>query len=300
MGLPRRRGCTSPATVFSAIVLLALTTWATLLYRVFASPPHGHPPPSLTCASEERLLWSARVVLADHTLPASIHVSSDGKIKAVNTHQQRSDAQKMAERLGIKFEPWGTEAISPGVVDAYAHLVRPPRRGRPAQLQPRPPPQPARRTVCSTGLSVALHPAVRQGAVLEGTSRSWEGFASGTQAAAAGGVTTVIDLPSQSLPATTTANALRRKAAAARGKLHADVGFWGAIVPENSDDPDTLLELLAQGAVRRGCSSSPRLPADSHRIMSLTRSGPVSAQLGLSAVIAMGMQPDTQARPALP
>jgi hypothetical protein len=102
------------------------------------------------------------------------------------------------------------------------------------------------------------------GAVLEGTGRSWEGFASGTQAAAAGGVTTVIDLPAHSAPQTTTAAILRRKAVAARGKLHADVGFWGALVPENAEDSDTLLELLAQGA------------------------------LGLSAVVAMGMQPDTQ------
>jgi len=60
----------------------------------------------------------------------------------------------------------------------------------------------------------------------------WEGFASATRSAAAGGVTTLIDMPLNCLPPTTTASALRRKRAAARGGW-VDVGFWGGAVPGN-------------------------------------------------------------------
>ena len=60
----------------------------------------------------------------------------------------------------------------------------------------------------------------------------WEGFASATRAAAAGGVTTLIDMPLNSVPPTTTTGALRRKRAAARGGW-VDVGFWGGAVPGN-------------------------------------------------------------------
>jgi allantoinase len=60
----------------------------------------------------------------------------------------------------------------------------------------------------------------------------WEGFASATRAAAEGGVTTLIDMPLNCLPPTTTADALRRKRAAARGGW-VDVGFWGGAVPGN-------------------------------------------------------------------
>jgi allantoinase len=61
----------------------------------------------------------------------------------------------------------------------------------------------------------------------------WEGFASATRAAAAGGVTTLIDMPLNSVPPTTTASALLRKQAAARGRIWVDVGFWGGAVPGN-------------------------------------------------------------------
>ena len=61
----------------------------------------------------------------------------------------------------------------------------------------------------------------------------WEGFASATAAAAAGGVTTIVDMPLNSVPPTTTLAGLRAKQAAARGKLHADTAFWGGAVPGN-------------------------------------------------------------------
>ncbi|WP_051108946.1 allantoinase AllB [Actinomadura flavalba] len=64
----------------------------------------------------------------------------------------------------------------------------------------------------------------------------WEGFATATRAAAAGGVTTLIDMPLNSLPPTTDAAALAVKRDAARGAVFVDVGFWGGAVPGNVAD----------------------------------------------------------------
>jgi allantoinase len=61
----------------------------------------------------------------------------------------------------------------------------------------------------------------------------WEGFASATRAAAAGGVTTILDMPLNSIPPTVDLAALEAKRAAARGRVHVDVGFWGGAVPGN-------------------------------------------------------------------
>jgi allantoinase len=59
----------------------------------------------------------------------------------------------------------------------------------------------------------------------------WEGFASATRAAAAGGITTIVDMPLNSIPPTTNAGALRIKREVAAGQVHVDVGFWGGAVP---------------------------------------------------------------------
>ncbi len=64
----------------------------------------------------------------------------------------------------------------------------------------------------------------------------WEGFASATRAAAAGGVTTIIDMPLNSIPPTTTVAALEEKRAVARDQVFVDVGFWGGAVPGNVPD----------------------------------------------------------------
>ncbi|GAA0381964.1 allantoinase AllB [Microbispora corallina] len=55
----------------------------------------------------------------------------------------------------------------------------------------------------------------------------WEGFDSATRAAAAGGITTLVDMPVDSVPATTDVAALEAKRDAARGRCHVDIGFWG-------------------------------------------------------------------------
>jgi len=70
----------------------------------------------------------------------------------------------------------------------------------------------------------------------------WEGFASATRAAAAGGITTLIDMPLNSIPPTTTVAGLKEKLAAARGQCYVDVGFWGGIVPGNTRELAALFE----------------------------------------------------------
>ena len=64
----------------------------------------------------------------------------------------------------------------------------------------------------------------------------WEGFTTATRAAAAGGVTTLIEMPLNSIPATTSAAAFREKLASAAGKLWVDTGFWGGVIPGNSEE----------------------------------------------------------------
>ncbi|MGA8143540.1 MAG: allantoinase AllB [Candidatus Acidiferrales bacterium] len=70
----------------------------------------------------------------------------------------------------------------------------------------------------------------------------WEGFSTATRAAAAGGVTTLVEMPLNSIPATATAAAYREKLAAAAGKLWVDTGFWGGVVPGNSAEIRPLWE----------------------------------------------------------
>jgi allantoinase len=74
----------------------------------------------------------------------------------------------------------------------------------------------------------------------------WEGFDCGSAAAAAGGVTTVVDMPIDSDPPTTTASLLRAKAIAASRASRVDVAFWGGLVPGADENLD---ELVAEGAV---------------------------------------------------
>jgi len=70
----------------------------------------------------------------------------------------------------------------------------------------------------------------------------WEGFATSTRAAAAGGVTTMLDMPLNSLPPTLDPGALAVKRAAAEGKCAVDVGFWGGVVPANVGSLGPLLD----------------------------------------------------------
>lgn len=78
----------------------------------------------------------------------------------------------------------------------------------------------------------------------------WEGFRTATEAGAAGGVTTIIDMPLNSIPATTSVEGLRTKLEAAAGKCAVDVGFWGGVVPGNTRE---LAGLVSAGVVGFKC-----------------------------------------------
>ncbi|MFK4221853.1 allantoinase AllB [Streptomyces sp. NPDC019890] len=82
----------------------------------------------------------------------------------------------------------------------------------------------------------------------------WEGFWSATRAAAAGGITTLLDMPLNSLPPTTTVGNLATKQDVARSKAHIDVGFWGGAVPSNVKD---LRPLYDAGVFGFKCFLSP-------------------------------------------
>ncbi|MFC8593987.1 allantoinase AllB [Streptomyces atroolivaceus] len=82
----------------------------------------------------------------------------------------------------------------------------------------------------------------------------WEGFWTATRAAAAGGITTILDMPLNSLPPTTTVEHLRVKQEVARSKAHVDVGFWGGALPDNVKD---LRPLYGAGVYGFKCFLSP-------------------------------------------
>jgi allantoinase len=78
----------------------------------------------------------------------------------------------------------------------------------------------------------------------------WEGFNSATSSAAAGGTTTLIDMPLNSIPPTTSVAGLAAKLEAARNRCYVDVGFWGGVVPGNTGEVEGL---LAGGVVGFKC-----------------------------------------------
>ena len=80
-----------------------------------------------------------------------------------------------------------------------------------------------------------------------GWRSEWEGFETGTRAAAFGGVTTLIDMPLNAIPPTTTVENLERKAKAAQGQCWVDVGFYGGVIPGNEDELVGLVEKGVKG-----------------------------------------------------
>ena len=97
----------------------------------------------------------------------------------------------------------------------------------------------------------------------------WEGFATATRAAAAGGVTTLVDMPLNSIPPTTTLAGLQAKLAAARGQCYVDVGFWGGVVPGNTRELGSLAEAGVVGfkcfLIHSGVDEFPNVTEDDLR-----------------------------------
>jgi allantoinase len=124
----------------------------------------------------------------------------------------------------------------------------------------------------------------------------WEGFDTATRAAAAGGLTMLVDMPLNSSPVTTTAAALDRKREAAEGKLHCDVGFWGGVVPGNEKDIEPLIAGGVLGfkafLTHSGIDEFPNVTEeDLHKVM------PVIADHGLPLLVHCELEPLRGARP---
>jgi allantoinase len=97
----------------------------------------------------------------------------------------------------------------------------------------------------------------------------WEGFATATAAAAAGGITTLVDMPLDSDPVTTTVAALASKQQSAQGNCRIDVRYWAGVVPANIDDLAPLAEAGVAGfkcfLTDSGNRNFPHLGADQFR-----------------------------------
>jgi allantoinase len=70
----------------------------------------------------------------------------------------------------------------------------------------------------------------------------WEGFNTATRAAIAGGITTLVEMPLNASPVTTTVKAFEQKINAASGKIHCHCGFWGGVIPGNEKDIEPLIK----------------------------------------------------------
>lgn len=112
----------------------------------------------------------------------------------------------------------------------------------------------------------------------------WEGFETATMAALAGGVTTLVDMPLNSSPVTTTARAFDEKIAASKNKLHNNVYFWGGLVPGNQNEIVPLIEKGVLGfkafLTHSGIDEFPNVTEDDLRI-----SMPVIARYGLPLLV---------------
>jgi allantoinase len=124
----------------------------------------------------------------------------------------------------------------------------------------------------------------------------WEGWTSATRAAAAGGVTTLVDMPLNAVPATTTRAALDAKIASAGGRIAVDVGLWGGVIPGNEGE----LEPLWRDGVRGfKCFMAPSgVDEFPHVVASdLERALPILARLG-APLLVHAEDPATLARAA--
>jgi len=144
---------------------------------------------------------------------------------------------------------------------------------------------PAGAPLTDAGMSVVMPGIVDTHVHVNEPGRTeWEGFETATRAAAAGGVTTILDMPLNSIPATTTVAALESKRKAARGKCSVNVEFIGGVVPGNSGE----LEGLRDAGVRAfKCFLSPsgvdEFPAVDEN--DLREAFPILARLGLPLMV---------------
>ena len=176
-----------------------------------AEPPQA----AMAGPAPDLIIRASRVVTPAGIMPAEVAIR-DGRITAVTSPDDRTAVPRGPRSAG----PDGTAArvIPPhDAFNSHVELI---------QLAPD--------EVLMPGL-VDTHVHVN-----EPGRTDWEGFATATAAAAAGGVTTIIDMPLNSIPPTIDVAALDAKRAAADGQCAVDVGFWGGAVPANAADRPAL------------------------------------------------------------
>src|SRR5438552_5943558 len=125
----------------------------------------------------------------------------------------------------------------------------------------------------------------------------WEGFDTATKAAIAGGITTLIDMPLNSSPVTTTVEAFEEKikstgigqTATVRPKLHCNVGFWGGVIPGNEKDIEPLIEKGVRGfkafLIHSGIDEFPNVTEND-----LRKSMPIIAKYNLPLLVHCELQ----------
>jgi len=173
-----------------------------------ASPMADAGPPDL-------IIRAARAVTSAGIMAADVHIR-DGRIIAVTTSDDRTAVPRGPSSVG----PGGTAGRVNDPDDAFNSSVELIELGHDEVLMP--------------GL-VDTHVHLN-----EPGRTDWEGFATATAAAAAGGVTTIVDMPLNSVPPTIDVASLETKRAAAEGQCAVDVGFWGGAVPGNEADRAAL------------------------------------------------------------
>lgn len=119
----------------------------------------------------------------------------------------------------------------------------------------------------------------------------WEGFETATKAALAGGITTLVDMPLNSTPVTTTQANFEEKLNATKSKLHTNCGFWGGVVPSNADQ---LVPLIAAGVlgikaflVHSGIEDFPNVTKED-----LEKAMPAIAEAGLPLLVHSELEPE--------
>lgn len=112
----------------------------------------------------------------------------------------------------------------------------------------------------------------------------WEGFETGTRAAAAGGITTIVDMPLNSIPATTSVAGLETKRRAAEGRCAVDYAFWGGVVPGNAGE---LEGLVRAGALGLKCFMAPSGVDEFGHVgeSDLRAAAPIIARLGVPLLV---------------
>ncbi|HKC35196.1 MAG TPA: allantoinase AllB, partial [Chitinophagaceae bacterium] len=121
----------------------------------------------------------------------------------------------------------------------------------------------------------------------------WEGFDTGTKAAIAGGITSLVEMPLNASPVTTTAKAFDEKIKATEGKLHTNCGFWGGVVPGNEKDIEPLIEKGVLGfkafLIDSGIDEFPNVTEED-----LRKAMPIIAKHGLPLLVHCELSNDQQ------